>query len=95
MRSVVHRIPITRARVNLGQVARRVHVNREYFILEKDGIPVAGLMNAEEMEDYLDLRDPGVKQQIRRSQEQYLHGKSRDASAFLAEIRRASAKSQK
>jgi hypothetical protein len=95
MRSVVHRIPITRARINLGQVARRVHVNREYFILEKDGIPVAGIMSADEMEDYLDVRDPGLKQQIRRSQEQYRHGKTRDATAFLAELRRASAKPRK
>jgi hypothetical protein len=47
------------------------------------------------MEDYLDLRDPGVKQQIRRSQEQYRHGKARDASAFLAELRRAGAKLRK
>ena len=45
-------------------------MNREYFILEKGGIPVAGIMNADEMEDYLDLRDPGLKKQIRRSQEQ-------------------------
>ena len=95
MRSVVHRIPITSARINLGQVARRVHVHREYFILEKDGIPVAGIMNADEMEDYLDLRDPGLKQQIRRSQEQYRHGKARDARAFLAELGRASAKLRK
>jgi antitoxin (DNA-binding transcriptional repressor) of toxin-antitoxin stability system len=95
MRSVVHRVPITRARINLGQVVRRVHVNREYFILEKGGIPVAGIMNADEMEDYLDLRDPGLKKQIRRSQEQYRHGKTRDAGAFLADLRRASAKSRK
>lgn len=76
-------------------MVRRVHLNREYFILEKGGIPVAGIMNADEMEDYLDLRDPGLKKQIRRSQEQYGHGKSRDASAFLADLRRASAKSRK
>jgi antitoxin (DNA-binding transcriptional repressor) of toxin-antitoxin stability system len=95
MRSVVHRVPITRARINLGQVVRRVHVNREYFILEKGGIPVAGIMNADEMEDYLDLRDPGLKKQMRRSQEQYRHGNARDASVFLADLRRASAKSQK
>ena len=95
MRSVVHRVAITRARINLGQVVRRVHVNREYFILEKGGIPVAGVMNAEEMEDYLDLRDPRLKKRIRTSQEQYRHGKTRDASAFLAGLRRASAKSRK
>lgn len=95
MRCVVHRVPITKARINLGQVVRRAYANREYFILEKDGIPVAGVMNADEMEDYLDLRDPGLKKQIRRSQEQYRRGKTRNASAFLAELRRPSGKSRK
>lgn len=95
MRSVVHRVAITRARINLGQVVRRVHMNREYFILEKGGIPVAGIMNADEMEDYLDLRDPGLKKQIRRSQEQYRQGKTRDAASFLAGLRRADAKPRK
>src|SRR6266566_3373867 len=37
----VHHLPITKARINLGQVVRRVVRNKEYFILEKDGIPVA------------------------------------------------------
>ena len=49
----VHRLPITKARQNLGQVVRRAHLNHEYFILEKDGIPVAGIMGAAELEDYL------------------------------------------
>jgi len=95
MRSVVHRVPITTARINLGQVVRRVHVNREYFILEKDGIPVAGIMNVDELEDYLDLRDPGLRKQIRKSQEQYRRGEKREAGAFLAELRRGAAKSRK
>ena len=43
MKTVVHRIPLTKAHINLGQVVRRAHVNREYFILEKDGIPVVGI----------------------------------------------------
>ena len=54
-RVIIHRIPITRARINLGQVARRAHINKEYFILEKDGIPVAAIMNVEELEDFLEL----------------------------------------
>ena len=85
---VVHRIPITRARVNLGQVVRRAHLYKEYFVLEKDGIPVAGLMNVDEMEDYLELQDPGLKKQIRQSFREYRRGKSRSASEFLAELRR-------
>ncbi len=36
----------------MGAVARRAHLAGGYFILEKDGIPVAGIMSADEMEDY-------------------------------------------
>jgi PHD/YefM family antitoxin component YafN of YafNO toxin-antitoxin module len=85
---MIQRIPITQARINLGQVVRRAHLNREYFILEKDGIPVAGIMNADELEDYLEMRDPGIRAQIRRSQEDYRRGRARKAGAFLAELRR-------
>ncbi len=89
MKSVIHRIPITVARVNLGQLVRRTHVNREYFILEKDGIPVAGVMNFDEFEDYLDARDPGLKKQIRKSHGEYRRGKARDARKFVGFLRRA------
>jgi len=86
-RVVIHRIPITRARINLGQVARRALINKEYFILEKDGIPVAAIMNAEELEDYLELKDPALKKHIRKSYEEYRRGKARGAGKFLKELR--------
>ncbi len=85
---MVHRLPITKARINLGQVVRRAHVNKEYFILEKDGIPVAGIMDADELEDYLELQDPKVRAQIRKSTQAYRAGKSRPAEEFLEELRR-------
>lgn len=95
MKTVVHRIPITRARINLGQVVRRAHVNREYFILEKGGIPVVGIMNVDDFEDYLDLQNPELKRQIRESHQEYRRGKARNAGTFLAALRRAAAKSRK
>jgi Antitoxin Phd_YefM, type II toxin-antitoxin system len=95
MKKTVHRMPITKARINLGQVARRAHVNREYFILEKDGIPVAGILSADELEDYLEMQEPGLKAQIRKSGEEYRRGKGRDASQFLAELRRTAGRSKK
>lgn len=82
---VVHRVPITKARINLGQLAKRAHNNNEYFILEKDGIPVIGILNAAELEDYLELRDPKVREHIRKSREDYEAGKSRPLAEFLAE----------
>jgi len=84
MARIVSRIPITKARTNLGQVARRAHVNRAYVILEKDGIPVAGVLSADELEDYLEMQKPGLKTQIRKSTEEYRRGESQDAGTFLA-----------
>ncbi len=83
---VVQRLPITRARINLGAVIKRVRLNKEYFILEKDGIPVAGIMDIDEFEDYLELRDPKIRAHIRESYRQYLAGESRPAHRLLAEL---------
>ena len=84
---MVHRIPITKARVNLGQVVRRVHLNKECFILEKDGIPVAGIINVNELEDYLELRDPKLQKQIEEGYKAYRKGMARDAGVLLADLR--------
>ena len=84
---MVHSIPITKARINLGQLAKRAHMNKEYFILEKDGIPVIGIMDIDEFEDYLELQDPKLKKQIRQGFAQYRKGKTKPARDFLAELR--------
>jgi hypothetical protein len=86
--ATVNRLPITKARINLGQIALRAHNQNEYFILEKDGIPVIGIMAADELEDYLELRDPIVKASIAASQRDYVAGKTRPASELLAELKR-------
>jgi hypothetical protein len=95
MKSVVHRIPLTKARINLGQVVRRAHVNREYFILEKDGIPVVGIMHVDDLEDYLDQQDEGLKKQIKTGHQDYVAGRTREASEFLAELRRPAKRAKK
>jgi hypothetical protein len=84
---MISRLPITKARINLGQLARRAHVHNEYFILEKDGIPVIGIMDADELEDYLDLRDPRVKAQIRKGNLDIRAGRVRPAVDLLKELR--------
>ena len=87
--ATINRLPITKARINLGQIARRAHNGNEYFILEKDGIPVIGIMAADELEDYLELRDPKVKASIAASRRDYSAGKSRPAGKLLAELKRS------
>jgi hypothetical protein len=95
MKSVVHRIPLTKARINLGQVVRRAHVNREYFILEKDGIPVVGIMHVDDLEDYLELHDSELNNHIATSNAEYRDGKARDVSKFLAELKTPAKKTKK
>jgi hypothetical protein len=46
-------------------------------------------MPIDEFEDYLELQDPTVRKQIRKSNAEYLAGKSRPAEDFLAELRAA------
>ena len=79
----IQRLPITKARINLGQLARRAHVNKEYFILEKDGIPVIGILDADELEDYLELRDGKVATAIQQSNADVKAGRVRPAGALV------------
>jgi antitoxin (DNA-binding transcriptional repressor) of toxin-antitoxin stability system len=90
--TTIKRLPITKARINLGQIARRAHNGREYFILEKDGIPVIGIMAADELEDYVELRDAKVKASIAKSAADRTRGNIRPARELLTELRRSRVK---
>jgi hypothetical protein len=85
---MVNRIPITKARINLCQLTKLAHLNTEYFILEKDGIPAVGLMEADELDDCLEPQNPTVKEFIAASHQDYLAGRTRPAGELLAEVRR-------
>lgn len=47
-------IPISKARVNLGSVVKGVREKGDVVVLEKDGIPVASIVDVDLVED---LRD--------------------------------------
>lgn len=89
---VVNRLPITKARINLGRLAKRAHLNGEYFVLEKDGIPVIGIMDADELEDHLEIRNPKIKRQITLSNADIQAGRTRPAGELLAELRQRKTK---
>ena len=92
---LVNTIPISKARTNLGALAKRVRLNKEYLILEKDGIPIIGSMDADELEDYLELQDPKVNRDIAKSSQEFRAGKGRPARDFLAELQGAKKKISK
>ena len=94
-KTMVHRLPLTKARINLGSVVRRVHMSKEYVILEKDGIPLVGIMDIDELEDYLELHDPNLKRQIAEGYAAYKRGDVRDAVDFLNELKAEAGKKKK
>jgi PHD/YefM family antitoxin component YafN of YafNO toxin-antitoxin module len=83
---MVQRLALTKARNALGAVVKRVHLNKAYVILEKDGIPLAGVMDIDEFEDYLELQDPKVRAAIAKGRAEYRAGKSRPAHELLVEL---------
>ncbi len=89
---MIHRLPITEARRHLGSLVRRLHRKREYFILEKDGIPVAALMDPDELDDYLDLQDPNIRRLMEDGEAAHRAGRSRPATKLLAELRKQPAR---
>jgi PHD/YefM family antitoxin component YafN of YafNO toxin-antitoxin module len=82
---MVQTMPITKARINLGAVVKRIHLNKEYVILEKDGIPIVGIMDIDEFEDYLEAKDPQAQRDIAKSNEDIRAGRTRPARELLTE----------
>ena len=87
-RPMVRHLPITKARINLGDVVRRVNRDKEYIVLEKGRLPVAAIMDIDEFEDYLELQNPEAQAIIREGTKEYLTGTSRPAEELLAELER-------
>ena len=81
----VNTIPITKAKYNLGALAKRVHLKKEYLILEKDGEPIIGIMDADELEDYLELQDPKAQADIEKSNQDIREGRTRSIDELIAE----------
>ena len=84
---VVKTISVTKARINLGEVIKRVHLNKENFVLEKGGIPVAAILDIDEFEDWLEMKDPKIKEQIRWGFEEYIRSKTVPLDKSLSKIR--------
>lgn len=87
---MINHIPITQARINLGALFKRAHLQGEYFIVEKDGIPIAGIMGADELEDYLELQDPEFQRGIAESKADIKAGRTFPARNLLIKAKQQS-----
>jgi len=85
---MITKIPITKARVHLGEIMKRVRVNKEQFIIEKDGYPIAGILDIDEFEDYLGVSDKELKKHIECSASEYKSGKTKLARDVLDNLKK-------
>ncbi len=59
----VERIAISKARSIIGQLVNRVHVDKDRFVLEKSGIPVAALIDIDEYKRFLAFQEISASKQ--------------------------------
>ena len=60
----------------------------DYIILQKNGRPVAGIVDADDMEDFVELKNPLIKKQINRGYREFKAGKTMLARLFLQSLKR-------
>lgn len=82
----VRHLSLGEARANLHKIAEAAQVRGEYFFVGEKGAPALGIIEAEELEDYLELRDPKVQKKIQKSNEDIRAGRTRPAARLLEEV---------
>ena len=55
-------------------------------MMEKDGIPVAGMTDVDKLEDHLEQQNPEMAKQIREGQAAYVRGEGHDLESFLTKV---------
>src|SRR2546422_704006 len=84
----IRSVQISKAKVSLNSLVKRVHRDKEYLVLKENGTPLAAVMDIDEFEDYLEVNDPEVRRAIERSNRDIREGRVRPAREFLEELRR-------
>ena len=86
-------IPALKLRRKLGEVLEKVARERERFVIEKAGIPLAILLEIHEYENLLDAleilaeqADPEFQKQLKEGWEEYKAGKARPLEEVLASL---------
>jgi prevent-host-death family protein len=87
-KQTIRAIPISKAKVSLKSLVKRVHRDQEYLVLKDNGTPLAAVMDIDEFEDYLEVNDPKVRKAIELSNEDFRAGRFRPAEELLNELRR-------
>jgi prevent-host-death family protein len=89
MQPLTKTIALTEFRANLTAVlAENVRREGEHVIIARNGEPYAVVLDIDEYEDLLELRDPTVQEMIRVSRDELRAGKTYPAGKLMGELQR-------
>jgi prevent-host-death family protein len=83
---LIRHVPLTQARASLGTIVNEVNRTNEYVVVERGGLPVAVIMDFDEFEDYLDVRDPAARARIAKASREYREGKAIPAESLVSRL---------
>ena len=86
-------IPALKLRRQLGEILQKVARERQRFVVEKGGIPLAVILEFHEYEDILDRLeilaeqlDPEFQKQLKEGWEEYQAGKAKPLDRILTSL---------
>lgn len=61
----------------------------DFVVVERNGKPVAGIVDANDMEDFIDTKNKVLKLQIKKGYNEFKKGKTAPARALLMALKRS------
>ena len=86
---MVKTLSLEKAKKDLPSIVEKLH-SGDFVIVQKNGRPIAGIVDVDDMKDFVELRNPVIKKQITRGYHEFKAGKTVAARSFLKSLKRAS-----
>ncbi|MDP3785194.1 MAG: type II toxin-antitoxin system prevent-host-death family antitoxin [bacterium] len=79
---MVKTLSIQEAQNKLPGIVKKLR-SGDFVVVEKQGKPIAGIVDFEDMEDFLELNNESLQKQIRKGYKEFKVGKAIPARTFL------------
>lgn len=86
---MVKTLSLEKAKTELPSIVEKLQ-SGDFVVIQKNGRPVAGIVDVNDMEDFVELQNPLIKKQIAKGHTEFKAGKTMSASLFLKSLKRTS-----
>lgn len=86
---MVKTLSLEKAKTDLPNIVEKLQ-SGDFVIVQKNGRPVAGIVDVDDMEDFVELQNPLLKKQITKGYAEFKAGKTISTRSFLKYLKRVS-----